>query len=80
MRRNAATSRSDGGLISALGHSGGVVAAAGLTPIHPHLTPWPSARRRMPWMRRTVPGASGRPLTPPLSLQLAVEAVEVAAP
>lgn len=42
-----------------------VVAAAGLTPSHPHFTPWPSARRRMPWMRRTVAGAKAAPPLPP---------------
>ena len=55
----------DGGLVSDGGTRGGVVAVAGLMPIHPHLTPWLSARRRMPWLRFTVPGANGRPPDPP---------------
>ena len=45
----------------------GVVAAAGLTPSHPHLTPCASARRRMPWMRRTVAGASPPSPTAPVA-------------
>jgi len=42
-----------------------VVAAAGSMPIHPHFTPWFSARRKMPWMRRTVSGANAEPPDPP---------------
>lgn len=58
-RRNTrARSAVDGGLMSDCCTRGGVVAAAGLTPSHPHFTPWPSARRRTPWMRRTVAGAN----------------------
>jgi hypothetical protein len=55
----------DGGVISGCGTRGGEAEAAGLTPIQPHRTPCASARRRIPWMRRIVPGASGRPLRPP---------------
>ena len=35
------------------------------TPVQPHGTPCANARRRMPWIRRTVAGASGAPRTPP---------------
>ena len=53
------------GLMSDAGTRGGVVAVAGLIPSHPHFTPWFKARLRMPWIRRTVPGASGRRPAPP---------------
>ena len=42
------TGISSDGLICDAGTLGGVVAAAGLTPSQPHLTPCASARRRMP--------------------------------
>ena len=48
--------------MSPTGTRGGLAAAAGFVRIHPHLTPWASARRRITWMRRIVPGLSGWPL------------------
>jgi hypothetical protein len=40
---------------------GGLASAAGLVGSHPHLTPWPSARRRIVWTWRTLEEAIGKP-------------------
>ncbi len=44
----------------------GLAWAAGFLLIHPQRTAWFSARWMIPWIRRTVAGANGRPFRPPL--------------